>query len=36
VEPSEEVESGAVSRVMVKGYQLGDKVIRPSLVYVAA
>jgi len=36
VEPSEEVESGAVSRVMVKGYRLGDKVIRPSLVYVAA
>lgn len=34
-EPSDDFESGAVSRVMLKGYQIGDKVIRPSLVYVA-
>ena len=34
-EPSEDVESGAVSRVMLKGYKIGDKVVRPSLVYVA-
>lgn len=35
-EPSDEYESGDVVRVMQKGYQIGDKVIRPSLVYVAA
>ncbi len=35
-EPSDEVEDGAVSRVMLKGYRLGDKIIRPALVYVAA
>lgn len=34
-EPSDDFESGAVSRVMLKGYQIGDKVVRPSLVYVA-
>lgn len=34
-EPSDDVESGAVSRVMLKGYKIGDKVVRPSLVYVA-
>lgn len=34
-EPAEDVESGAVSRVMLKGYKIGDKVVRPSLVYVA-
>ncbi len=34
-ESSDEYESGAVVRVMIKGYQLGDKVIRPSLVIVA-
>jgi molecular chaperone GrpE len=34
-EPSDDVESGAVSRVMLKGYRIGDKVVRPSLVYVA-
>ena len=34
-EPSDEYESGSVSREMIKGYQIGDKVIRPSLVYVA-
>ena len=33
-EPSEEFESGAVSRVMLKGYKIGDRVVRPSLVYV--
>ncbi len=35
-EPSSEYESGIVSREMQKGYRLGDRVIRPSLVYVAA
>lgn len=35
MEPSDEYESGAVTRVMQKGYQLGDLVVRPSLVYVA-
>lgn len=34
-EPSEEHESGIVTREMIKGYQLGERVIRPSLVYVA-
>ncbi|MFN2125672.1 MAG: nucleotide exchange factor GrpE [Candidatus Promineifilaceae bacterium] len=34
-EPTDDVESGSVSRVMLKGYQIGDKVVRPSLVYVA-
>ena len=34
-ESSDEVESGNVSRVMQKGYQIGDRVVRPSLVYVA-
>ncbi len=34
-EPSEDHESGTVTREMVKGYQLGDRVVRPSLVYVA-
>jgi molecular chaperone GrpE len=34
-EPSDEVESGMVTRVMQKGYQIGDRVVRPSLVYVA-
>ncbi len=34
-EPSDEHESGVVTREMIKGYQIGDKVIRPSLVYVA-
>lgn len=34
-EPSDEVESGNVSRVMQKGYQIGDRVVRPALVYVA-
>jgi molecular chaperone GrpE len=35
-EPSDEYEGGTVMRVMLKGYQLGDKVVRPSLVTVAA
>ena len=35
-EPSDEYESDTVTRVMVKGYQIGDKVIRPCMVYVAA
>lgn len=35
-EPTNEYESGIVSREMQKGYRLGDRVIRPSLVYVAA
>lgn len=34
-EPSDDMESGAVSRVMLKGYKIGDMVVRPSLVYVA-
>ena len=34
-EPSDEYESGSVTREMIKGYQIGDKVIRPALVYVA-
>jgi molecular chaperone GrpE len=35
-EPSDEYESDTVTRVMVKGYQVGDRVIRPCMVYVAA
>ena len=34
-EPSEEYESGVVTREMIKGYQIGDKVVRASLVFVA-
>jgi molecular chaperone GrpE len=34
-EPSDEYESGIVTREMIKGYQIGDKVVRPSLVFVA-
>lgn len=34
-QPSDEYESGTVVREMLKGYKLGDRVIRPSLVYVA-
>ena len=34
-EPTEEYESGIVCRELQKGYQLGDRVIRPSLVIVA-
>lgn len=35
-EPSDEFESGVVIRELQKGYKLGDRVIRPSLVSVAA
>lgn len=35
-EPSDEYESGAVARELQRGYQVGDRVIRPSLVTVAA
>lgn len=35
-EPSDEHDSGIVTREMLKGYQIGTRVIRPSLVYVAA
>lgn len=34
-EPSDDYESGVVTRQMQRGYRLGDRVIRPSLVYVA-
>lgn len=34
-EPSDAYESGTVSKELQKGYQVGDRVIRPSLVYVA-
>lgn len=34
-EPSETEESGNVTRVMQKGYQIGDQVVRASLVFVA-
>ncbi len=35
-QPSEEVESGAVLDVVQKGYKLGDRVVRPARVVVAA
>lgn len=35
-EASDEYESGVVSKELQSGYRLGDQVIRPSLVYVAA
>lgn len=35
-EPTDEYESGAVCRVLQTGYKIGDRVIRPSLVVVAA
>ena len=34
-EPSDAYESGIVSKELQKGYKVGDRVIRPSLVYVA-
>lgn len=34
-EPSDEYESGAVAREMRRGYRLGERTIRPSLVMVA-
>ncbi len=36
VEDTDAFESGAVTREMQRGYQLGDRVVRPALVYVAA
>lgn len=35
-EESTEYASGTVTREMQKGYRLGDRIIRPALVYVAA
>lgn len=35
-EETDEYESGVVTREMQKGYKMGDKVIRPTMVYVAA
>jgi len=35
-EPSDEYESGVVIKELQKGYKMGDRVIRPSLVNVAA
>lgn len=34
-EPSDEFASGIVTRELQKGYRVGERVIRPSLVYVA-
>jgi molecular chaperone GrpE len=34
-EASDEYESGVVTRELQPGYQMGDRVIRPTLVYVA-
>lgn len=34
-EESDEFESGVVTRELQKGYKVGDRVIRPALVYVA-
>ena len=34
-EPSDEYESGTITRELQKGYKMGERVIRPSLVYVA-
>ncbi|HSH03218.1 MAG TPA: nucleotide exchange factor GrpE [Anaerolineae bacterium] len=36
MEPSDEYESGHVVRELLPGYKVGDRVIRASLVYVAA
>ena len=33
--PSDDYESGMVTRELQKGYRVGERVIRPSLVYVA-
>jgi molecular chaperone GrpE len=35
MEPSDKFESQKVSEVLQKGYRIGDKVIRPSMVKVA-
>ena len=34
-EPSDEYESGVITRELQGGYRIGDRVIRPALVYVA-
>ena len=34
-EPSDDYASGTVTRELQKGYRVGERVIRPSLVYVA-
>jgi molecular chaperone GrpE len=34
-EPSDEYESGTVTRELQKGYRVGERIIRPALVYVA-
>ena len=34
-EPSDEFESGTVTRELQKGYRVGERIIRPALVYVA-
>ncbi len=34
-EPSAQFESGVVAREMQKGYRIGDRIVRPSLVVVA-
>ncbi len=34
-EPSDEYESGVVTRELQGGYRIGDRVVRPALVYVA-
>ena len=33
--PSEDIEEGNIVRVMRKGYQIGDRLLRPSNVVVA-
>ncbi len=35
-EESDEYESGVVTQELQKGYKIGDRVVRPSLVNVAA
>lgn len=34
-EPSDQFSAGTVTRVLQKGYKVGERIIRPSLVYVA-
>jgi molecular chaperone GrpE len=36
LEPSVEVEAGAVLRVLQKGYRMSDRLVRPAMVVVAA
>ncbi len=35
MEPSDEHESGTVTRELQAGYRIGDRIVRPALVYVA-